>query len=71
MTAINIQTELLNNQQAAEYISMSEAFLNRDRWKGAEIPFIKIGKRAVRYRKRDLDQFIDSRMRQSTSEYYA
>lgn len=61
--------DLLNTKQAANYLHVSEAFLNRDRWVGATIPFIKIGSRAVRYRKSDLDLFINSRMHMSTSEY--
>lgn len=46
--------QLLNSQQAADYLSVSRAFLERDRWAGARIPFIKIGSRAVRYRLCDL-----------------
>lgn len=61
--------ELLSNREAARYLSMSEAFLNRDRWQGATIPFIRIGSRAIRYRKSDLDNFVESRVYQSTSEY--
>lgn len=60
---------LLNNREAAHYLNISEAFLNRDRWKGASIPFIRIGSRAIRYRKIDLQKFVESRIHLSTSEY--
>jgi len=65
----NQTEELLNNKQTANYLSVSEAFLNRDRWAGATIPFIRVGSRAIRYRKSDLDNFINSRVHTSTSEY--
>jgi len=59
---------LLTTAEAAIYISMSKAFLERDRWAGARIPFIKMGSRAVRYRKSDLDEYIDSQVRKSTCD---
>lgn len=63
-----MQTQLLNTKQAAQYLSVSIAFLERDRWAGARIPFIKIGSRAVRYRQSDLDNHIQSNIKRSTSE---
>ena len=54
--------KLLSTTVAAEYLGVSKAFLERDRWAGPTIPFVKIGNRAVRYRFEDLDQFINSRM---------
>ena len=59
---------LLNTQQAATILGVSKAFLERDRWAGAKIPFIKVGSRAVRYRVSDLDNYIDSKQRHSTSD---
>jgi len=59
---------LLTTAEAATYISMSKAFLERDRWAGARIPFIKMGSRAVRYRKSDLDAYIDKQVRVSTCD---
>lgn len=55
-----MQTQLLNTQQAAEYLGVSVAFLERDRWAGARVPFIKIGARAVRYRLSDLEDYIET-----------
>lgn len=63
-----MRAQLLNTKQAAQYLSVSEAFLERDRWAGARIPFIKIGSRAVRYRLSDLDSHITSNVKRSTSE---
>lgn len=45
-----MQANLLNTQQAAEILGVNKAFLERDRWAGARVPFIKVGLRAVRYR---------------------
>lgn len=55
-----MQTQLLNTHQAAEFLGVSVAFLERDRWAGARVPYIKVGSRAVRYRKADLEQYIES-----------
>lgn len=59
---------LLTTKEAAKYLGVSKAFLERDRWAGARIPFIKVGSRAVRYRLSDLDAFLDRQVRQSTSD---
>ncbi len=63
-----MSSQLLNTKQAANYLSVSNAFLERDRWAGARIPFIKIGSRAVRYRISDLDAYIENSIRTSTSQ---
>ena len=63
-----MQTHLLNTIQAANYLGLSKAFLERDRWAGAKVPFIKISTRAVRYRIEDLEKYIESRVRKSTSD---
>lgn len=59
---------LLTTEQAARYLGVSKAFLERDRWAGARIPFLKIGSRAVRYRISDLETYLESRVRSSTSD---
>lgn len=62
------QEKLLTSKEAAPILGVSVAFLERDRWAGARIPFIKIGSRAVRYRYSDLLAYIESCVRQSTSQ---
>ena len=59
---------LMNTGEAARYLGVSKAFLERDRWAGARVPFVRIGSRAVRYRRVDLDKYIDQRIRRSTSD---
>ena len=64
-----MQNNLLTTKEAARILGVSVAFLERDRWAGARVPFIKIGSRAVRYRLSDLHAYIDSCVKQSTSQY--
>ncbi len=63
-----MQTELLDTKAAAQYLNVSKAFLERDRWAGARVPFVKIGARAVRYRLEDLNSYISAQIRRSTSD---
>lgn len=60
--------KLLNTKQAADYLGVSMAFLERDRWAGARVPFVKVGARAVRYRLSDLEEYVSTKIRLSTSE---
>lgn len=60
-----MQHNLLTTKQAAPILGVSVAFLERDRWAGAQVPFIRVGARAVRYRLSDLNAFIESRRRVS------
>lgn len=59
---------LLTTTEAAEFLGVSKAFLERDRWAGARVQFVKIGSRAVRYRLSDLEEYIEQQIRHSTSE---
>lgn len=63
-----MQAKLMTTKEAATYLGVSMAFLERDRWAGARIPFIKVGSRAVRYRLSDLDAYIQGQTRRSTSD---
>ncbi len=64
-----MQDQLFTTKQAAQILGVSIAFLERDRWAGARVPFVKIGSRAVRYRHSDLLAYIKSCTHYSTSEY--
>lgn len=63
-----MQTQLLSTPQAAKFLNVSIAFLERDRWAGARIPFVKVGSRAVRYRLDDLEDYINSNRQKSVLE---
>lgn len=60
--------QLLTTREAARYLGVSKAFLERDRWAGARIPFVRVGTRAVRYRPEDLDHYLAGQVRRSTSD---
>jgi hypothetical protein len=61
--------KLLNTKETAEILSVSEAFLERDRWAGARIPFIKVGSRTIRYRMQDIEKYLEDNLCYSTSTY--
>jgi len=52
---------LYDTKQAADFLNLSEAYLERDRRLGPTIPFVRIGQRAVRYQPEILKQIIVSR----------
>lgn len=54
---------LISTKDAARLLSVSKAFLERDRWAGAKIPFITVGSRAVRYDVGDLEKYIAAQRR--------
>ena len=62
-------TQLLTTKQAAAYLGVSPSFLEKDRWRGARIPFVRISSRAIKYRREDLDAYIEGQVSLSTSEY--
>ena len=63
-----MKERLLTTKEAAQFLGVSKAFLERDRWAGAQIPFIRVGARAVRYRVADLEAFMNSRRNSSIQE---
>jgi len=50
--------KLMKQGEVAEYLGVSPQFLERDRWQGATIPFVKIG-RGVRYRAEDVQEYVE------------
>ena len=50
---------LIKQSEAASYLGLSEATLERDRWRGGDIPYIKIGPRAIRYDLEQLNKYIE------------
>jgi excisionase family DNA binding protein len=61
--------KLLTTKEAANHLGVSIAYLERDRWAGARVPFVRLGKRSIRYRQEDLDTFVTARIHHSTSSY--
>lgn len=59
--------EILNTREAAAYVRLGKPTMERFRISGAGPVFVKLGG-AVRYRKSDLDSWIETRRVRSTSE---
>jgi predicted DNA-binding transcriptional regulator AlpA len=66
-TPLLAQQPLLTQHQVSKQLGLSERTLERLRVSGDGPPFAKLGKR-VFYRQSDLDDWIASRLCQSTSE---
>ena len=64
MMTNEIFIEVLTEQQAAQYIGMSQSFLRQDRMNGKREgrtpgpPWLKIG-RSIRYLKKDVDKWLE------------
>ena len=59
---------LLTTQEAADYLGISSSFHERDRWAGAQIPFVRVGRRTVRYQLSELDNYIAGKTRTNTTD---
>lgn len=58
---------MFTTEKAAEYLGLRKTTLEAWRCRGGGPLFVKMNK-AVRYRREDLDRFLDSKLRTSTSE---
>lgn len=54
-----VKRNLVKQPEAASYLGLSEATLERDRWRDGEIPYIKVGPRAIRYDLIQLDKYLE------------
>ena len=59
---------LLTEAEAAAYLRLTRRALQAWRYQGRGPRFVKISRRAVRYRLGDLDSFIEECLRSSTSD---
>ena len=58
----------MRTPEAARYVALSESTITKMRLTGDGPPFVKVGPRAVAYRRADLDAWLEARVRRSTSE---
>ena len=63
-------SQLLTRVQAAQYLNLKKSTLDAWATRGGGPAFVKFG-RYVRYRKQDLDAFVEGRLVSSTSQYHA
>ena len=52
--------DLLDETEASASLSVAVQTLRNWRWRGEGPRFVKLGKRAVRYRRGDLDAFVEA-----------
>ena len=57
----DLKKNLVKQDGSATYLGLSEATLERDRWRGGEIPYIRVGPRAIRYDLNQLDAYLESK----------
>lgn len=68
MTAVSPTNELLSREQAAEYLGVAAQTLAVWACTGRHnLPFVKAG-RVIRYRRRDLDAWLEARLVSHTGE---
>lgn len=60
--------EIFDTQAAAKHCGLSKPTLERYRLTGDGPAFLKIGRKSVRYRLEDLNDWLASRLRKSTSD---
>lgn len=54
---------LIPERDAAEYLCVSAAWLQRQRWLNTGPTYVKVGTRAVRYRRDDLEAWVSANLR--------
>lgn len=60
-------SSLLNESEAARYLSVSVRTLQAWRVRGGGPTFCRLGRRAVRYRRTDIDAFVNLNKAESTT----
>ncbi len=64
----HVSESLLTEAQAARLLNFTPRFLQARRARGDGPPFVSISARAIRYRRIDLLDWIESRIRTNTSD---
>lgn len=67
--ALDNQNHLMKTEEAARYLGLSSSLLNKLRLTGGGPVFVRLAGRAIRYRKPDLDAWVNASVMASTSAY--
>lgn len=59
------ERKLFNTKEAADMLGISVSMLAKDRMNKGEIPYIKIGKKAIRYDYHELKRYLRRKRRGS------
>jgi excisionase family DNA binding protein len=62
------ESPLLRTPEAADYLTIAGSTLEKLRLYGRGPRFVRVGTRAIRYRREDLDAWLTECARRSTSE---
>lgn len=62
------QDALLTEQQAATYLNVNPRTLQKWRFNGGGPQFVRISRRCIRYRPKDIRHWAQNRVKSSTSE---
>lgn len=62
-----VMPKLLTTDHVAEMTGLSPETLAQWRWLKKEIPFVRLGKKCVRYRQSDIDAWLEKRLVSVTS----
>lgn len=68
---MDTQNQLMKTEEAGRYLGLSSSLLNKLRLTGGGPQFVRLAGRAIRYRRADLDAWIDASVAASTSQYPA
>ena len=66
--AVHEPERLLTPIQAADFLSLTPRWLELKRYHGDGPPFVRVSARCIRYRLADIEDWVDCRIRTSTSD---
>ena len=66
--AVHEPERLLTPIQAADFLSLTPRWLELKRYHGDGPPFVRVSARCIRYRLSDIEDWVDCRIRTSTSD---
>ena len=66
--AVHEPERLLTPIQAADFLSLTPRWLEMKRYHGDGPPFVRVSARCIRYRLSDIEDWVDCRIRTSTSD---
>lgn len=59
---------LIPEKEAARFLGYTDRALQNWRLRGGGPKFVRVSKRSIRYRRRDLNKWVESRLRSNTSD---
>ena len=65
---MNNENMLMTEIQAAEYLGVTRQCMSNWRYTGKGPLYVEISKKCIRYRAKDINEFIDSRIKKSTAQ---